>query len=96
MLQNPWLNLTIELKDTLLVMKLMNGKAPSGKEDHKPGIGIANVRQRLALLYKDKHSLQITEDEEVFIVDLRVTLIKLKKEEQPSIPVDAVAEPAYV
>ena len=83
MLQNPWINLTVEMKDTTLVMKLMNGKAPlTGNDQNKNGIGINNVKQRLDLLYKDKHDLQIREDEEVFVVDLRVELIRIENEEQ--------------
>jgi LytS/YehU family sensor histidine kinase len=79
MLQNPWINLTVELKDTTLVMKLMNGKTPlNGNIQEKQGIGINNVSQRLNLLYKDKYDLQIREDEEVFVVDLKVELIKIK------------------
>ena len=83
MLQNPWINLTVELKDTTLVMKLMNGKASATRpENEKNGIGIKNVRQRLELLYKDKYELQIWEDEEVFVVDLKVRLIRIKDKEQ--------------
>ena len=83
MLQNPWINLTIELKDTTLVMKLMNGKSPAKVNgQNKTGIGICNVRQRLELLYKDKYELQIREDEEVFVVDLKVELIKIKNQVQ--------------
>jgi len=82
-LQNPWINLTIELKDTNLVMKLMNGKTPSnGNIQNKQGIGINNVIQRLNLLYKDKYELQIREDEVVFVVDLKVELIKIIHNEQ--------------
>ena len=83
MLQNPWINLTIEIKDTTLVMKLMNGK--SGNNDitsEKPGIGISNARQRLELLYKGKHELQIREEEDVFIVDLKIQLVKMKEAQQ--------------
>lgn len=77
MLQNPWINFTIELKDTWLLMKLMNGKASKAEEDKRaPGIGIQNVQQRLELLYKEKYKLQITEDEEVFVVDLQVELAR--------------------
>jgi len=89
MLQNPWINLTIEVKDTTLTMKLMNGKAPvkeNGK--NKTGIGISNVRQRLELLYKDKYDLQIREDEEVFVVDLKVdlkTIESMKEKEAASV-----------
>jgi LytS/YehU family sensor histidine kinase len=88
MLENPWINLTVELKDTTLVMKLMNGKTPlNGNVQEKQGIGINNVSQRLNLLYKDKFDLQIQEDEEVFVVDLKVELIKIKNNELDSIPV---------
>ena len=78
MLQNPWVNLTAEMKNTTLVMKLMNGKATvSDNGQEKSGIGISNVKQRLDLLYKDKYDLQITEDDEVFIVDLWIELTRV-------------------
>ena len=78
-LQNPWINLTIEVEDTTLIMKLINGKSANTEMvSKKQGIGIVNVRQRLELLYKDKHDLQIREEEDVFIVDLKIELIKIK------------------
>jgi LytS/YehU family sensor histidine kinase len=83
MLQNPWINLTVEIKDTVLVMKLMNGKEPlKGNGQNKAGIGINNVKQRLDLLYKNKYELQIREDEEVFVVDLKVELTRVENKEQ--------------
>jgi LytS/YehU family sensor histidine kinase len=83
MLQNPWINLTIELKDSTLVMKLINGKTSlNGNGQNKAGIGINNVRQRLELLYNDKHDLQIREDEEVFVIDLRMELVRIENKEQ--------------
>ncbi|MDQ3279024.1 MAG: hypothetical protein M3Q06_11905, partial [Bacteroidota bacterium] len=95
MLEHPWINLTIVVKDTTLVMKLMNGKALAIKERGRPGIGIANVKQRLNLLYKDKHDLQITEDEEVFIVDLQVVLTRVAKEDRSSAPSPVLSEVVY-
>jgi sensor histidine kinase YesM len=83
MLQSPWINLTVELKGTTFVMKLMNGKTPlSGNRQNKPGIGIKNVRQRLELLYMDKYSLHVREDEAVFVVDLKVELVSIENKEQ--------------
>jgi len=96
MLENPWINLTVELKDTMLVMKLMNGKTSlNGNVQEKQGIGINNVSQRLNLLYKDKFDLQIQEDEEVFVVDLKVELIKIKNKELDGIPVQSQPELVY-
>jgi sensor histidine kinase YesM len=82
-LENPWINLTIALKGTTLEMKLINGKGPAKEKAQKrSGIGINNVGQRLNLLYKDKHNLEIREDEDVFVVDLRVELIRITKKKQ--------------
>ena len=78
-LQNPWIYLTIEVEDTTLTMKLMNGKATATEDGHTTtGIGINNVRQRLELLYKDKFDLQIREDEEMFVVDLKMDLTRIE------------------
>ena len=96
MLQDPWINLTVELNDTTLVMKLTNGKAPlKQNDDPKTGIGIDNVRQRLELLYSGKYDLQIREDEEDFVVDLNVELIKIKNQEQDDVPVQPNPELVY-
>ena len=77
-LEHPWINLTVELKDTTLVMKLMNGKAAVVQSNPgSQGIGINNVRKRLDLLYKDKHELLVREEEEVFVVDLKVQLERI-------------------
>jgi hypothetical protein len=76
MLNNPWINLKIELKSTSLVMKLMNGKKTSPvTHNGRKGTGIENVKKRLELLYKDRYDLQINEDEEVFVVNLKLELV---------------------
>lgn len=85
LLKDPWINLTIEVKNATLVMKLMNGKKNANViSQNKKGIGINNVRQRLELLYKDKYDLQIREEEDVFIVDLKVDLVMIP-ESQPGV-----------
>lgn len=81
-LQNPWINFTVDLKGTTLVMKLMNGKVNAAElVPEKPGIGIANVRQRLNLLYKGKHNLQIRKEDDVYIVDLQIELVQMEQPE---------------
>ncbi|MDZ7691962.1 MAG: histidine kinase [Balneolaceae bacterium] len=44
------------------------------KLEGESGIGLPNVRKRLALLYPDRHSLQINKDGELFIVHMRIKL----------------------
>ena len=96
MLQNPWVNLLVEMKDTRLVMKLMNGKAQvPGNGENNQGIGISNVKQRLGLLYKDKYGLQITDNKEVFIVDLWIQLIRVENKEKMETITKAQSAIAY-
>ncbi|RDC56625.1 two-component system sensor protein [Pedobacter chinensis] len=73
MTENPWISLNVTVKDNELAMKLINGK-PS-VTNITPGIGIANVRKRLELLYPDEHELTINDEEEMYIVNLKITLI---------------------
>lgn len=71
-----WMSLDIHLKDDMFVFKLINGKnntiAPP-----QSGIGLANVKKRLALLYPDAHELRITDNEETFVVTLTLHLNKI-------------------
>lgn len=74
-LRNPWINLKIELEGDSLLMKIMNGKKESITERIvRKGTGIENVKRRLEFLYEKKYELQVSEDEEVFIVNLRIQL----------------------
>ena len=51
--------------------------------------------QRLKLLYSGKYDLQIREDEEVFVVDLNVELIKIINQERDDVPVQSHPELVY-
>jgi LytS/YehU family sensor histidine kinase len=59
-------------------MKLINSKPVEfkPKEAITKGIGISNVQTRLNMLYPGQHELVITEEENVFIVNLVVQLEK--------------------
>lgn len=76
MLDQPWMSLRVSVDNDIMKMDVVNGKPgnqPINASD-KSGIGIVNVRKRLDLLYPDKYQLQITSEEEVFIVNLTVEL----------------------
>lgn len=84
MLKNPWINLKIELAGTSLFMKLMNGKkSPVVQSNNRKGTGIENVKKRLELLYKENYTLEINEDEEVFVVNLKMELVKINQSARP-------------
>ncbi len=78
MLDQPWISLQIHIEETMMSMKLLNGKLQGLKADPQPGIGLQNVKKRLNLLYPDKYELLITDEEEVFIVNLKIKLDQIK------------------
>ncbi len=78
-LEQPWLSMTISITGREMTMKLVNGKPPgTSRQTDSHGIGISNVRKRLELLYPDQHELIINEEEEVFIVNLKLQLERKK------------------
>lgn len=76
MLEHPWVSLQLHITDDVLYMKLLNGKTEE-PATHKPGIGLQNVKERLQLLYPDQYELQIMNEPDVYIVNLKLTLQQL-------------------
>ena len=68
------INITITATNSGVQLKTSNTivKADNGILD-TTGIGITNVKRRLDLLYADKHTLQITNNETTFFVTLDIT-----------------------
>lgn len=92
MIDKAWIRLAIDIIGNKMKMTLINAKPPEGLQDYREesGIGIVNVQKRLDLLYKDKHELIITEEEDVFIVRLWIDL-----ERSSSTVVKEVKKPVY-
>jgi sensor histidine kinase YesM len=79
MLEDAWISLDLVVKDDVLKFKLINGKASSlDTQIVSSGIGLQNVQKRLDMLYQGSHRLRITEDEEMFIVQLTLKLDYIK------------------
>ena len=92
MIHKPWINIKSELEGKKFSISLMNGKKHSAEtHPNRLGTGIQNVRRRLQLLYTNRHTLEIKEDPDVFIVDLTIELDAAYPEEaSPSVqPVTA-------
>ncbi|MFT3826132.1 MAG: sensor histidine kinase [Chitinophagaceae bacterium] len=79
MLDQPWLSLQASIEDDWMMAKLMNGKEPVNKAGVPGGIGIQNVKKRLDLLYEGKYEFTTVDQEEVYIVRLKLKLEKKKE-----------------
>jgi sensor histidine kinase YesM len=77
MLTHPWVNVDIAIEEQTLHFKLSNSKPDWPQEfSTAGGIGLSNVKKRLALLYPGTHSLNITEDKMSFEVSLKIEVFK--------------------
>lgn len=79
-LEQCWISLNISIEDSVMYFKLVNSIEPDKDEEQIKigGFGLLNVNKRLALLYRDKHSFSTKKLEDVFIVDLEITLEQLE------------------
>ena len=68
------LDLTMKSNQLHFVLENSKPNLPSPKTNGSHGLGLANVRRRLALLYPERHDLNIEESEQTYLVDLRITL----------------------
>jgi len=73
-----WVRVDILVQENTLVVKVENstGVSPKTSEAMRPfpGIGLENVKKRLALIYPDRHTLQIHAAEETFLVVMKIEL----------------------
>src|SRR6266496_3035214 len=77
MLTHPWVNLDIVIEEQNLYFNLSNSKPLStGENPVTRGLGLRNVKKRLAILYPGTHELNIIDDVMSFYVSLKVPLFK--------------------
>jgi len=71
-----WIQLTLDLRGTNLYFKVVNTVASVQATDvvKRGGIGLANVRRRLDLIYPGQYELDIRNNGELFEAELNLTL----------------------
>jgi two-component system LytT family sensor kinase len=73
-----WINLDIDINDDTIHFRLQNSKpfnmVGQAISEYKGGIGLANVKRRLEILYPQRHQLAITNLKDRFEVDLSIEL----------------------
>jgi len=77
-LDESWVNIDLEMKGQTLTLKVENSKSKNGEREdrfeYKEGIGLNNVKRRLELLYGDSHNLDLHDDEDSFLVILKIEI----------------------
>jgi LytS/YehU family sensor histidine kinase len=77
MLTHPWVSLDIVIEERDLYFNLSNSKPRLTAEKMvTKGLGLRNVKKRLAILYPEMHVLNITDEVMSFSVSLKVPLFK--------------------
>lgn len=67
------IQIQLNIDENVFYFHLKN-KINSAKKDKTGGIGLANVKRRLALLYPNRHNLSIDQQNEYFVVALKIDL----------------------
>ena len=73
----PWINIDLLINGKDFTFKVSNSKPDTQSTALKPSgtrIGLSNVRKRLQLLYSDPHTFRVHDEEDVFVVELKLTL----------------------
>jgi two-component system LytT family sensor kinase len=76
LIENPEIDIELKVEKNILSFSVRNTFDDTSVElkDKSSGIGLANVKRRLALLYQDKHSLLITKQNNWFVTSLQIVL----------------------
>jgi hypothetical protein len=88
-LEKPWLSFDLVVKQNAMKCKVANSKnefVPVSQQ----GIGIENVRKRLAFLYQGKHELKVNDEGEFFVVSL---LLELNSYRADQVTIPSVLNP---
>ena len=74
--EHPKISISISVKDDVLFFETENeiDEKPGASKDENSGIGLVNVKSRLDLLYKGKHSLKIKTENNLFHITLTLML----------------------
>jgi two-component system LytT family sensor kinase len=87
LLSSGFIRIDISVQEETLVIKVENSKVPPDVPRPTSGIGLKNVKKRLDLIYPDRYSLQFFNEEDFYLVILKIDRVKtqeLAKQEEQS------------
>lgn len=74
-IQHPcFVHIRLQVQNGMLHLTTKNSIQPRTDIEKGTGLGLTNVRQRLALAYPERHTLRVKEENDTFSVDLTVNL----------------------
>ncbi len=74
LIMDPFIDVRIDIDGSSFYLTVRNKKSTIDTKDKASGIGLPNVRRRLELLYPDKHTLKVEEDDRYFQIMLNLEL----------------------
>jgi LytS/YehU family sensor histidine kinase len=80
-LAGGWIRMDVAVQHKWLVVKVDNSKSSEHpKNNHRNGgLGLQNVKKRLELIYPNKYVLHMMDENDTFLVVLRIKLPSLEK-----------------
>lgn len=75
--RDAWINIDISSHKGNFIFKIANAKPLITTNGKKGGIGLQNVKRRLELIYGTDHQLEIINDNNSFLVVLRIALMRM-------------------
>lgn len=73
-----YIKIQIAIDNSVMHLQVANSIGTFVNQE-KGGIGLENVQRRLSLIYPDQHKLTIVETEELYSIDLKITLAGYEK-----------------
>lgn len=76
MISKPHIDISLRTRQDVLYFDISNKYNPDSHElkDKTSGIGLANVKRRIELLYSDRFSLEVSREDEIYHVSLSIHL----------------------
>lgn len=73
-LDQCWISFDVNVEQGIMKLKLINSKDEESGKKESGGLGLQNVKKRLAFLYPGRHQLHISNEAELFVIDLSIQL----------------------
>jgi LytS/YehU family sensor histidine kinase len=91
-IEKPWLGVDISVQKGTLRCKIANSKNEYVAQSNN-GIGVDNVRKRLAFIYPGKHELKINDEGNFFVVSMMLVLVDDLPVKSPAFAPTYISQP---